>query len=269
MQDSRRVGCARRGQDRTVTDQPLDAERWFDALRWLVDVKQGRRPLAVPVLDDRAEEIGVLRPITVSHLSDEQLMQRFVVWRNQNRTGYLDQRPVTLDGVRRYVEDVVYSPTRLTFLAYFEGRPIARLGAVRIGPSEHEADGLVRGERGGGIQFMHRAQLSSMLLLFYALNHRSIIARVLSTNDLARESCRSLGFDMRPVSSQQVFRIRHLDGDTLEMCGDPSERIVGVTLDTFRLQRDGFLNTMAARLGLRQLDEHVRGALSASRVSST
>jgi len=252
-----------------VTDQPLNAERWFDALRWLVDIKQGRLSLAVPVLDDRAEEIGVLRPITVAHLSNEQLMQRFVVWRNQNRNGYLDQRPVTLDGVRRYVEDVVYNPTRLTFLAYFEGRPIARLGAVRIGPSEHEADGLVRGERGGGMHFMHRAQLASMLLLFYAFNQRSIIARVLSANDLALESCCSLGFDMRPVSSQQVFRIRHLDGDTLETCGESSERMLGVTLQTFRLKRDRFFNTSAARPGFRQLDKRVRWALSASGVSST
>jgi hypothetical protein len=245
-----------------MIDQPLDAERWFDALRWLVDVKQSRRPLAVPILDERAEEIGVLRPITVAHLRDEQLMQRFVVWRNQNRAGYLDQRPVTLDGVRRYVEDVVYNPTRLTFLAYAEGRPIARLGAVRIGPIEHEADGLVRGERGGGMQFIHRAQLSNIVLLFYVLNQRSIIARVLSTNDLARESCSSLGFDMRPVLSQPVFRIRHHDGETLEMCGERCERVLGVALDTFRLQREAFFSTMASRPGFRQLDDRIQQILS-------
>lgn len=245
-----------------MSADPIDAERWFDALRWLVDVKQGRRPLAVPILDDRAQEIGVLRPITVAHLEDVSLLERFVVWRNQHRTGYLDQRPVNLDGVRRYVEDVVYNPARLTFLAYCEGRPIARMGAVRIGPTEHESDGVVRGERGGGMQFMHSAQLAGMIMVFCALNQRSIISRVLSTNDLARESCASKGYDMRPVVSQPIYRIHHSEGDTLETAGDPVDRVAGVTLDTFRLQRDAFFATMAEQPGFGHMVDRIRRLLA-------
>lgn len=245
-----------------MSADPFDAERWFDALRWLVDVKQGRRPLVVPIFDDCAQEIGVLRPITVAHLADQSLLERFVVWRNQHRTGYLDQRPVTLDGVRRYVEDVVYNPTRLTFLAYCDGRPIARMGAVRIGATEHESDGLVRGERGGGMQFMHWAQLAGMILFFYALNHRSIISRVLSTNELALDSCASKGYDMRPVVSQPIYRVRHPDGDTLETSGDPVDRVAGVTLDTFRLQRDAFFAAMAEQPGFGRLHDRIRQILS-------
>ena len=245
-----------------MSADPFDAERWFDALRWLVDVKQGRRPLAVPILDDCAQEIGVLRPINVAHLADQSLLERFVVWRNQYRAGYLDQRPVTLDGVRRYVEDVVYNPTRLTFLAYCDGRPIARMGAVRIGPTEHESDGLVRGERGGGMQFIHWAQLAGMILVFYALNQRSIISRVLSTNELALDSCVTKGYDMRPIVSQPIYRVRHPDGDTLETSGDPVDRLPGVTLDTFRLQRDAFFAAMAEQPGFGRLDEHIRQILS-------
>lgn len=240
----------------------FDAERWFCALRWLVDVKQGLRPLAVPILDDRGQEIGVLRPITVAHLRDETLLERFVVWRNQNRTGYLDQRPVTLDGVRRYVEDVVYNPTRLTFLAYCNGRPIARMGAVRIGPVEHESDGLVRGERGGGMHFIHWAQIAGVILVFYALNHRSIISRVLSTNELALDSVATKGYDMRPIVSQPIYRIRHPEGDTLETAGDSADLVPGVTLDTFRLQRKAFFATMGEQPGFRRLDEHIRQILS-------
>ena len=245
-----------------MSADPFVSGRWFDALRWLVDVKQGVRPLAVPILDDRGEEIGVLRPITVAHLGDESLLERFVVWRNRHRTGYLDQRPVTLDGVRRYVEDVVYNPTRLTFLAYFEGRPIARMGAVRIGPTEHESDGLVRGERGGGMHFMHWAQLAGMILVFYALNQRSSISRVLSTNELAVDSCVTKGYEMRAVVSQSIFRVRHPNGDTLETSGDPVDRVAGVTLDTFRLQRDAFFAAMAEQPGFGRLDDRIRQILS-------
>jgi len=243
--------------------QSLDSERWFDSLRWLVDVKQARHPLSVPILDELGQEIGVLRPITIDHLRDDSLLERFIVWRNQNRTGYLDQRPVTLDGVRRYVEDVVYNPTRLTFLAYCNGRPIARMGAVRIGPTEHETDGLVRGERGGGMHFMHWAQVAGMILVFYALNQRSIISRVLSTNELARESCAAKGYNMRPLVSLPIFRVRQPEGDTLETAGDSADLVPGVTLETYRLQRDAFFATMMDHPGFRQLDDQVRSILSA------
>jgi hypothetical protein len=237
----------------------LDAARWFAGVRWLLDVKQGSLPLSVPILDEQGCELGELRPITVEHLDDEALLERFVVWRNQHRLGYLDQRPVTLAGVRKYVEDVVYNPTRLTFLAYCDGRPIARMGAVRIGPFEHESDGLVRGERGGGMQFVHRAQLAGMVLLFYAFNQTGIISRVLSTNDLARESCLSLGYDMTPVVSHAVYRIRHADGDTLETSGRTDELMDGVTLDTFRLDRHAFFELMSPRPGFRELDNLICG----------
>jgi hypothetical protein len=243
--------------------QAFAASCWFAAVRWLVDVKQGVLPLAVPILDEQGIELGELRPITVEHLQDEALLERFVVWRNQHRLGYLDQRPVTLAGVRRYVEDVVYNPTRVSFLAYCEGRPIARMGAVRIGPHEHESDGLVRGERGGGMQFVHQAQLTGMILLFHALNQTSIISRVLSTNDLARESCTSLGYDMTPVVSQPVYRIRHADGDMLETTGRADELVEGVTLDTFRLNREGFFAWMSDRPGFHELDDRIRDTFPA------
>lgn len=240
-----------------MTAGSFDVARWFDAVRWLIDVKQGMGPLVVPILDDRGLEIGELRPITVAHLADEALLERFVVWRNQNRLGYLDQRPVTLEGVRRYVEDVVYNPTRITFLAYCEGRPIARMGAVRIGPTEHEADGLVRGERGGGIQFLHHAQVACLTVLFHRLHHQSMISRVLSSNDLARVSCESKGCNMEPVVSQPVYRVHHADGDTFETFGRPEEIVVGASLDTFRLTRQAFFHRMQDHLGFRLLDRQL------------
>ena len=239
-------------------DGAVDSDRWFGALRWLLDVKQGRVPLEVPILDDGCEQIGTLTPISVRHLADAELLERFVRWRNQNRSGYLDQRPVTLEGVRRYVEDVVYNPTRLTFLAYCDGQPIGRLGAVGIGPREHESDGLVRGERGGGMRFMHWAQITSMVLIFHVLNQQRITSRVLSGNELARDSCRSLGYDMNPISSQPVYRRKHIDGVTLETTGTQEELITDVTLDTFRLERHQFLGLMRRRDGFTEIESVVK-----------
>jgi len=230
-----------------MCDEPVDSDRWFAALRWMLDLKQGRTQLEVPILNDRCEQIGTLSPISVKHLADAELLERFVRWRNQNLSGYLDQRPVTLEGVKRYVEDVVYNPTRLTFLAYCDGRPIGRLGAVRIGPREHESDGLVRGERGGGLNFMHSANIAMMLVLFQILRQQRITARVLSSNDFAIDSCQRLGFCMTPILSQEVFQIEVGSGVILQTYGRDDQRVSGVTLDTFAIDRSRFFATMNGR----------------------
>jgi hypothetical protein len=227
-----------------MSDEPVDSDRWFAALRWMLDLKQGRTHLEVPILNDRCEQIGTLSPISVKHFADAELLERFVRWRNQNLSGYLDQRPVTLEGVKRYVEDVVYNPTRLTFLAYCDGQPIGRLGAVKIGPREHESDGLVRGERGGGMHFMHFAQITGMVLLFEAFNQQCIYSRVLSVNDLALESCRKLGYSMQPISSQAIFRHEHPNGFSLQVTGTDAQRVEAITLDTYRLERRSFSSAM-------------------------
>ncbi len=250
-----------------MSDEPVDSDRWFAALRWMLDLKQGRTHLEVPILNDRCEQIGTLSPISVKHLADAELLERFVRWRNQNLSGYLDQRPVTLEGVKRYVEDVVYNPTRLTFLAYCDGRPIGRLGAVKIGPREHESDGLVRGERGGGISFMHWAQIAGMVLLFHALDQQRVVSRVLSANDLARDSCSSLGYDMNPILSQPVYRRKHMDGDTLETTGREDEIIKNVTLDTLRLERHAFVATMQSRAGFNAIQSSLEAFCQLDRIN--
>ena len=67
---------------------------------------------------------------------------------------------------------------------------------------------------------------------------------------------------MRPVVSQPIYRIRHPEGDTLETTGDPADRVPGVTLDTFRLQRDALFGAMAEQPGFRQLDDQIRQMLA-------
>ena len=240
-----------------MTNEAVDAERWFHALRWLVSIKQAPSSLTVPVLNENSREIGFLRPIGLDVLRDQKLLERFVTWRNQNLSGYLDQRPTTIEGVINYVADVVYNPTRLTFLAFHEDRPIARMGAVRINPVEHESDGLVRGERGGGMRFLYHAQIAGMVLLFRSFNHQRIISRILSTNELALANSDSFGYDMEPSSVQPIYRKEHANGFILETSGNLEDRVNGVSLYTLHLTRRAFFETMAAWPAFQELDRRI------------
>jgi hypothetical protein len=222
-----------------IIDGPA-SDRWFESLRWVTFLKQGKVKVNIPILDLSGNEIGALCPINYDNLLNEPLLEQFVRWRNQNLDGYLDQRPVNMEGVKKYVEDVVFNPTRLSFLAFYDGKPIARMGAVKITPIEHEADGLVRGERGGGMRFLYYAQISALTFFFKLFNHERVIARILSSNDLAIENCSSFGYDIEPIVEQPIYRKVHDMGLTLETSGNADEVLKGVTLKTLQLTRKSF-----------------------------
>jgi hypothetical protein len=175
-----------------------DEREWFDTVRYLVDIKQDRLASSVPIVDDTGKHLGKLMPLTIRHLGDRSLIEMFVRWRNQNLYGYRDQRPVTFESTSRWLEEVVWDPGRLAHLIHLGDKPIARCGAIKLRPTGHEADGLVRGERGGGFDFIFRSQVAGTAWSFHRLGGREIVALILRSNDLAQENARRLGFDMEP-----------------------------------------------------------------------
>jgi hypothetical protein len=131
------------------------------------------------------------------------------------------------------------------------------MGAVRISPVEHEADGLVRGERGGGIRFLYHAQVAAMVLIFRCFNHQGMVSRILSTNELALENSAAFGYDMEPSLVQPIYRKEHSNGFIFETSGNVEDRVNGVSLYTLRLTRRAFFETMAARPAFQELDRHI------------
>ena len=177
---------------------------WEEVLALILDAKQERRPLRIPILAPTKQVVGSLVPLSVSHLVDRQLVDRFVCWRNQNREGWLDQRAVTAEGTLRWLERVVNDPLRMSFLIYWGDRVVGRCGFLNLTVRENESDGLVRGERGGGYYFMRDAQLACLRWQFEALGLQAVYSRVLSTNERALNSCRLLGYDMSPFARKRI-----------------------------------------------------------------
>lgn len=218
---------------------------WFDVLRFLLDVKQDRTHVRIPVSDDRGSEIGHLEPLTVRHLGDPALVETFVRWRNQNLSGYLDQRPVTVSGTEAWLRETVCSPLRLAFLIFHGEKLIGRCGFVKLTPTDQEADGLVRGERGGGMNFLFQAQVAGLDWIFRNIGSESVVARVLSDNELALHNCERMGYDLTPFATSDVYRRMSPAGDQLLDEGSAAERIPGVRLHSIRLSRAGFYGANA------------------------
>lgn len=236
----------------------MQFDHWFAALDGLLKIKSGQRDCPIPIFDCEGRLIGRHEHLCQRHLDDDALVERFVRWRNQNRSGYLDQRPTTFEATRKWLIDVVTNPTRQASLMYAGDVLVGRSGTVDIRPQEVMSDGLVRGERGGGIRFMHYAQVAGIIWTFRFLGISAILSKVLSSNDAALESCRLLGYDMQPYQVRPVYRKEGPEGIYLEEHGGPEEQLPGVQLAYYRLRREAFFQFVGECRGFVALDQAIQ-----------
>jgi|GEM_PF-4921081 hypothetical protein len=242
----------------------MEYRKWFDVIRLVVDVKQGNRECKIPIVDSDGRRIGRLEPLGLPHLEDANLIRQFVRWRNQNLSGYLDQRITNELETAKWLLDVVTNPTRITFLIYAGDKLIGRCGSVQMRPWEMMSDGLVRGESGGGMRFIYYAQVACIIWLFRILHLEKIHSTILSTNDMALDNCRSLGYEQQPYKSTPVYRKFSSIGDVLEEHGHPAELVPEMKLQYFRLNQESFFRLIEQTPGFAMLDAEILSTTSGS-----
>lgn len=231
---------------------------WYDVVRLLLDYKQGLLTPRIPIVDADGRTIGRLEILGLRHVGDEALVEQFVRWRNQNLVGWLDQRPVTKEGTAAWVAETATNPTRVAMLIYAGDKLVGRCGNINLRPWELMSDGLVRGESGGGIRFIHYAQVAGLIWTFLKLGVDTVHAKVLSTNDLSLASCRSLGYDMRPYRESRIYRKASPTGVFFEEFGEPTERVDDATLQYLQLTRDSFFRVVDSVPGFAALHAQFR-----------
>lgn len=209
-------------------------------IEFLQQIKAGRSSLQIPICDRQGFEVGRLAPLTQDHLGDDWLVSTFVRWRNQNREGWLDQRPVTAEGTHRWLQEAVENPVRMSFLIYFGERLVGRCGFLDLSAAENESDGLVRGERGGGPEFIHCANVAGLTWQFSELGLSTVRSKVLSSNVFAVEGCRKLGYAMTPFAAREVFRHEDRQGVVFREQGLPEQELPDVRLLYLRLSKTDF-----------------------------
>jgi hypothetical protein len=232
-------------------------DSWFEWLRKLQDLKQGRIEFSVPVINWDGSQVGHLELLTQKHLDDETLVPMFCRWRNQNRAGWLDQRIVDVSSTTEWLRDVVSNPRRFAHLIYCADKIVGRCGSVNMTPSALESDSLVRGERGGGLYFMHWAQISALIWTFRASGVSHVVSKVVSTNFAALESCQRLGYDMNQIQSRPLYRDDTVDGLVIREQGRTDQLIEGQSLYFVTLDRDAFYSNVIRNTSFERLDEDV------------
>ena len=164
-----------------------------EVLQVLSEVKAGLRQRTVPILDPMGRTVGRAEALGAPHITDG-LVERFVRWRNANRSGWLDQRPVTVTSTREWLARYLASEDTLLYLLFAGEALVGRTGLVSLTCTSFVTDGLVRGERGGGPNFIRRANRALMRADLEFTGVDSIISKILSTNEMALESSDRLGY---------------------------------------------------------------------------
>ncbi|MGL4460736.1 MAG: hypothetical protein ACRC1K_01170 [Planctomycetia bacterium] len=207
-------------------------------LERLERLRTGAETMRVPIRDDSGRPVGRLEPVTWKHAADDTLVETFVRWRNQNREGWLDQRPVSFEGTKKWLTAMLAAPDRLLTLFYWNETLIGRTGFVALGADRYLTDGLVRGERGGGRDFLYWTSLANAKNEFEITGVKEFYVKILSSNELAIQNSDRLGLET--VTAVPVYKHESEAGVEILEHGEKQQLIPGVLLVYRRLTRVAF-----------------------------
>ncbi|CAN2050514.1 N-acetyltransferase [Candidatus Magnetomoraceae bacterium gMMP-13] len=151
--------------------------------------------LKIDIIDNKKQKIGYLCPITKKSLKDNKIIQKLTDWRNFHRKSFLTQFVATYDRTKNWLEKFVLTDYyRLLFLIYTNKKLIGHSGFINLTNSSVEGDNLIRGEIGGGFNFIYYAQRSKFMWIFNELEVDIIYGKVLTINKNALKIHNRVGF---------------------------------------------------------------------------
>lgn len=228
-------------------------------------IVSGQRQIKIEVFTSENTRIGLLTPVTVSDLEDNDLLDTLVAWRNSKRTSFLTQAKVTRESTRNFIAQTVFQdPTRLLFLVHSTAMPVGTIG-VKLGPpwvhgagpTEEERRGrslaelanLLLGARDGHPMLMYFAEMAVMEWIFRECAIDAIWTAVPSQNRVALTLHRYAGFQ---VTGEIPLHRREKNGSVQLSVGRAGESSSdGLYAIRIELGRAEFLAKRAAVLAKR------------------
>lgn len=157
-------------------------------------INTGRWVPELYVRDPAGVIVGALTPINTSSLENGTLMESITRWRIENAAAFASQFSPTVDRTRAWLRDTVLPADDRVLLVIRHGeRLIGHVGFRDLMANTYQGDNLVRGERGGGINFMRHALWAFHAWAMRYFGVRQSWSRILAQNAAAIEFNGSLG----------------------------------------------------------------------------
>jgi RimJ/RimL family protein N-acetyltransferase len=225
------------GSERGNEHPTAEQARFLAACKGL----DGGTSLRRPIRTESGVEIGALRAISAARADDDDLVATLTQWRAANAGQFLSRFEPTPERTRRWLKDVVLAdPSRIMFTVHEEtGLLVGQYGLCAITPELAEIDQGIRGRSGGHSKLFYYTELTVIDLSFRQLGLRTVRARVLADNFLARKLHRSVGFAER--GRQVLQEVAGKDaGETIYVPAvAPADR-TGPELITFGIEKAEF-----------------------------
>jgi RimJ/RimL family protein N-acetyltransferase len=200
-------------------------------------------PVKVPICDPQNKRIGHLSPLTVSAVENDEILEKLTQWRNRHSQHFLTRFTATPERTKAWLRDTVLpDDSRLMFLIYYKDKLVGHNGFRHLTEFYNEGDNLIRGERGGGINFMYYACVAQTTWIFNSLGIESAKIKVLSVNEGALIISKKLGYK---VEKEVNIYMREEKGEKIiGEVGEPHQLIEGEGLLYMTLTKKDYFETL-------------------------
>jgi len=161
----------------------------------LDDIIAGNLPFSLDIPDEDGRTVGVLRPLTQTHLDDQEIIHKLTDWRNQNMENFLSHFVATPARTSNWMRHVLFKrPGQMLFLIYVNDQLVGHFGFKDLIRDEVLLDNAMRGESAGHPRlFVFAGKVLVQWLLCEAAVQR-VYAYVMTDNVASVMMNRQIGF---------------------------------------------------------------------------
>jgi Acetyltransferase (GNAT) domain len=161
----------------------------------LNEVVAGTQPFSLEICGEGGALEGVLRPVTVAHLDDQEIVQRLTDWRNRSMEKFLSQFVATPERTRNWMRNVLLKMQgQMLFLVCVNDQVVGHYGFKNLTFSEVLLDNALRGERVGHPKLFVWAGQTLVQWLFREAAVQRVYAYVLADNAASIMMNKQIGF---------------------------------------------------------------------------
>lgn len=158
----------------------------------------GHLELELPLHDEAGELVGIMRPLTVRHLDQTEVIEKLTAWRNGNMDNFLTHFVATPVRTRAWIQNVLLKARgQMLLLVYSQDHLVGHFGFKELTRDEVLLDNAMRGDRWGHPKLFVYAGKALVQWLVQTAGVQRVHAYVMADNAPSIMMNRQIGFSSR------------------------------------------------------------------------
>ena len=155
----------------------------------------GQLELELPLHDEVGELVGIMRPLTVRHLEQTEVIEKLTAWRNENMANFMTHFVATPERTRAWIQNVLLKRRgQMLLLVYSKEHLVGHFGFKELTRDEVLLDNAMRGDRRGHPKLFLYAGKALVQWLMQTADVQRVHAYVMADNVPSIMMNRRIGF---------------------------------------------------------------------------